>query len=86
MNSLIWGTCNTNTAYSQCQSNIGSFANSIQVQCSTEIKQQNALVLSTLTGTYEFTHRYLHPVAQTSSCLLTLFLFRYATQPCKLSP
>jgi len=48
MNSLLWGMCNTQLPYSQCQSNMASFASSLQTACPQELKNQNLLVVNSL--------------------------------------
>lgn len=49
MNTLIWGTCNTALPYSQCQTNMASFASLLQSACSQELSNQNLLVVNSLT-------------------------------------
>ncbi|KAF4618585.1 hypothetical protein D9613_010091 [Agrocybe pediades] len=54
MNSLIWGTCNTNTAYSQCQSNMAWFASSLKDNCAKELDADYTLAVETLQGLNAF--------------------------------
>lgn len=50
MNALIWGTCNTPMPNDQCQSNMASFASSLNTACSQELNNQNLLVVNSLIG------------------------------------
>ena len=54
MNSLIWGTCNTNTPYAQCKANMGWFASTLGTQCTDELTGKNSLVVNTLTALQAF--------------------------------
>ncbi|PPR04834.1 hypothetical protein CVT26_012989 [Gymnopilus dilepis] len=54
MNSIIWGTCNTTTSYSQCQSNMASFASQLKDACTEELKDLNTMAVSTLTALNAF--------------------------------
>jgi hypothetical protein len=61
MNTLIWGTCNTTLPYSQCQSNMASFASLLQTACSQELKNQNLLAVNSLTALRAF--KVMHDAA-----------------------
>jgi hypothetical protein len=61
MNSLVWGTCNTNVPFEQCQANMGWFAENMKTACAVEVKNNNALVTSTQIGLQSFT--VLHDAA-----------------------
>ncbi|EED85071.1 predicted protein [Postia placenta Mad-698-R] len=50
LNTLVWGTCNTDPSVDQCVANMGWFAQQLQSACTTEISQTNELVTSTLIG------------------------------------
>ncbi|RDB29718.1 hypothetical protein Hypma_013965 [Hypsizygus marmoreus] len=50
LNSLMWGTCNTNTAKDQCVSNMNWFADALQSACAQDIKDRNTMTLTTLTA------------------------------------
>ena len=52
MNNIIWGTCNTNTAYQQCQANMGWFAETLKTACDQELKALNTMAVNTLMRTY----------------------------------
>ncbi|KAJ3495663.1 hypothetical protein NLJ89_g10591 [Agrocybe chaxingu] len=54
MNSLIWGTCNTNTGFDQCKSNMEWFASNLQTACTSELNVRNAVTVNTLTGLNAF--------------------------------
>lgn len=50
MNTLVWGTCNTNPGINQCIANMGWFAESLKTQCEADLKDRNTLAVDTLTG------------------------------------
>ncbi|CAA7264366.1 unnamed protein product [Cyclocybe aegerita] len=54
MNALVWGTCNTNTAFDQCKLNMKWFASDLQTACAVELNLQNAVTVNTLTGLNAF--------------------------------
>jgi hypothetical protein len=54
MNSLVWGTCNTNTAFDQCKANLSWFATTLQTSCTEELKQRKELAVNTLIGLQAF--------------------------------
>jgi len=58
MNSIVWGTCNTNIPFEQCKSNMGWFASSLKTSCADELKQLNAMAVNTLLAlqAYETMH------------------------------
>jgi len=64
MNSIIWGTCNTTTSYSQCQSNMGFFASQLKTACSDELNGLNTMAVSTLMALNAF--QVMHDVACSS--------------------
>ncbi|KAF5311130.1 hypothetical protein D9619_008071 [Psilocybe cf. subviscida] len=61
MNSLVWGTCNTNVPFEQCQANMGWFSTNMKTACATELKNNYALVTSTQIGLQSFS--VLHDAA-----------------------
>ncbi|KDR80289.1 hypothetical protein GALMADRAFT_62417 [Galerina marginata CBS 339.88] len=61
MNSIIWGTCNTNTDYNQCQANMNWFASTLKTSCVEELKDLNTMVVSTLMALNAF--QVMHDVA-----------------------
>ncbi|GLB42088.1 hypothetical protein LshimejAT787_1101030 [Lyophyllum shimeji] len=48
LNSVVWGTCNTNTPKEQCIANMGWFANALKTACAQDLTDQNAMAVSTL--------------------------------------
>ncbi|KAF8965098.1 hypothetical protein BDZ97DRAFT_1659359 [Flammula alnicola] len=61
MNSIIWGTCNTNVDLSQCEQNMGWFADNLKTACDQELKQLNSMATTTLTALQAF--QVMHDVA-----------------------
>jgi hypothetical protein len=49
-NSVVWGTCNTNTPSDQCNTNMGWFAGQMQASCKTELANADPVVGAALTG------------------------------------
>ncbi|KAF8068795.1 hypothetical protein FPV67DRAFT_1356278, partial [Lyophyllum atratum] len=49
LNSVVWGTCNTNTAREQCVANMGWFAETLKTACAQDLTDRNAMAVSTLT-------------------------------------
>jgi len=47
---IIWGTCNTVESEVDCQTKMNNLTSTLQVQCQTEVSQNNALVQQALTG------------------------------------
>lgn len=58
LNAVIWGTCNTMTAFDQCKLNMNWFADSLKTSCEQELKEQNIMAMQTLTGlqSYQIMH------------------------------
>ncbi|KAJ8693423.1 hypothetical protein PTI98_008416 [Pleurotus ostreatus] len=50
LNTLIWGTCNTNTASNQCNINMAGFATSLREQCKEDLDDGNSRAVNTLIG------------------------------------
>ncbi|CCL98222.1 uncharacterized protein FIBRA_00216 [Fibroporia radiculosa] len=50
LNTMVWGTCNTDLGVEQCTENMGWFAEELQTACASDLSAQNELVMSTLTG------------------------------------
>lgn len=50
MNTLVWGTCNTNLGINQCDANMGWFASTLKTVCDEDLKEGNSLAGDTLTG------------------------------------
>ncbi|KAN0084395.1 hypothetical protein V8E55_007899 [Tylopilus felleus] len=50
MNTDIWGTCNTDTSQAQCDANMSWFASSLQSSCQTDLSNQVATAVQTLTA------------------------------------
>lgn len=48
LNSVVWGTCNTNTPYSECIGNVNWFSNALQTACAKELSDRHPRVLSVL--------------------------------------
>ncbi|KAH0581437.1 hypothetical protein H2248_012518 [Termitomyces sp. 'cryptogamus'] len=48
MNSIIWGTCNTDIAQVQCIANMGWFADTLQAACVQDLQDRNQMAVSTL--------------------------------------
>ncbi|KAJ3573752.1 hypothetical protein NP233_g2229 [Leucocoprinus birnbaumii] len=48
MNTLIWGTCNTNLGINQCNANMGWFSSSLQSACDEDLRDENSLAVETL--------------------------------------
>ena len=59
MNTLLWGTCNTNTSDTQCRANMQMFATQLQTECSQDLKDGNARAVSTLTSEYHYCYSRL---------------------------
>ncbi|KAF8800601.1 hypothetical protein BYT27DRAFT_7148459 [Phlegmacium glaucopus] len=78
MNSLIWGTCNTTLPYSQCQSNMASFASSLQTACSQELKDQNLLAVNSLIALRAF--RVMHDTVCLADPTTNTYCFLNAVQ------
>ncbi|TFY56852.1 hypothetical protein EVJ58_g7385 [Rhodofomes roseus] len=50
LNSIIWGTCNTDLSADQCEENMAYFADALQDACSTDLKANNQVAVSSLLG------------------------------------
>lgn len=50
MNTLVWGTCNTNLGTNQCNANMGWFASTLESACDGDLKDKNSLAEDTLTA------------------------------------
>ncbi|KAF9467744.1 hypothetical protein BDZ94DRAFT_1287463 [Collybia nuda] len=48
LNSIVWGTCNTNTEKDQCVSNMGWFASTLKTACAKDLADNNAKAVDTL--------------------------------------
>lgn len=53
MNTLIWGTCNTNLGVNQCQANMEWFIQSLKQECQADLTDKNELAVDALTGELE---------------------------------
>lgn len=69
MNTLVWGTCNTNPGINQCIANMGWFAESLKTQCEADLKDRNTLAVDTLTG-----ESYLSYLCQRQRSMPKLYL------------
>jgi hypothetical protein len=49
-NSIVWGTCNTDTPADQCTANMGWFASTLQTACKAELAAENPVVTAAATG------------------------------------
>lgn len=63
LNDIIWGTCNTDPGQHQCNDNMAWFTSSLKTECAEDLKDNNALAVSTLEGLQAF------PVMATAACL-----------------
>lgn len=52
LNTIVWGTCNTDPSETQCMGIMQDLATTLQDVCATEMREQNALVEQTLTGAF----------------------------------
>ncbi|KAL6299244.1 hypothetical protein BKA93DRAFT_820020 [Sparassis latifolia] len=50
LNTIVWGTCNTDVSEDQCTANIDWFAETMQASCVTELKLNNVMATTTLQG------------------------------------
>jgi hypothetical protein len=50
MNTLLWGTCNTDIGTNQCIANMGWFASALNTACKDDLRDNNALAVDTLMG------------------------------------
>ncbi|KAL1949002.1 hypothetical protein VTO73DRAFT_10808 [Trametes versicolor] len=50
LNTIIWGTCNTDPSADQCVANMGWFADNIQTQCKGDISANNPIVQDAVAG------------------------------------
>lgn len=50
LNSIIWGTCNTDLSVDQCDANIAWFADALQDACATDLEANNEVAASSLLG------------------------------------
>jgi len=50
MNTLVWGTCNTNLGINQCNANMGWFSSALETACNEDLKNGISLAGDTLTG------------------------------------
>ena len=50
LNTIVWGTCNTNTSEDTCNSNMQWFTDNLKTQCAQDLQDQNAIVQATLIG------------------------------------
>ena len=50
LNSILWGTCNTDASQQQCSSNMASFADQLHSSCANELSANNNQVVQTLQG------------------------------------
>ncbi|KAG6811294.1 hypothetical protein H0H92_008090 [Tricholoma furcatifolium] len=48
LNSIMWGTCNTDISQDQCISNMGWFAETLQSSCTADLQAQNEVAVSAL--------------------------------------
>ncbi|KAF5381301.1 hypothetical protein D9615_008317 [Tricholomella constricta] len=48
LNSIVWGTCNTNTEEDQCISNMGWFATNLETACARDLEDQNTMAVKAL--------------------------------------
>ncbi|KAH9922890.1 hypothetical protein B0H21DRAFT_701385 [Amylocystis lapponica] len=55
LNTVVWGTCNTDISAAQCNDNMASFADTLQDQCETDLNAGNAQVLHALIGLQAYT-------------------------------
>lgn len=78
MNVLIWGTCNTTLPYSQCQSNMASFASSLQTACTQELSNQNPMAVNSLTALRAF--QVMHDAACLGDPTTDAYCFLTAVQ------
>lgn len=50
LNSIVWGTCNTDLSQDTCTSNMAWFASTLQSVCSAELNAKNVMVVQALQG------------------------------------
>ncbi|EMD35597.1 hypothetical protein CERSUDRAFT_85543 [Gelatoporia subvermispora B] len=50
LNTIVWGTCNTDPTMDECIANMEWFATALQQECTTELKGNYATVVNTLMG------------------------------------
>ncbi|KAI0792506.1 hypothetical protein C8Q75DRAFT_753184 [Abortiporus biennis] len=50
LNSIIWGTCNTDLSADQCNSNMGWFSSQMATVCATDLSNSNPQVVTTFRG------------------------------------
>lgn len=50
MNTLVWGTCNTNLGINQCNANMGWFSSALETACNEDLKNGISLAGDTLTA------------------------------------
>ncbi|CAL1699644.1 unnamed protein product [Somion occarium] len=63
LNTIIWGTCNTDASSDQCTANTGWFADTLKSQCSQDLINMNTLVVETLTELQAYS------LMRTAACL-----------------
>lgn len=52
MNTIIWGTCDTDPSQEQCDANMSWFATSLQSLCQTDLANRVETAVLTLYGNY----------------------------------
>jgi hypothetical protein len=50
LNSVVWGTCNTNLTQDECSSDMAWFASTLQSVCSVDLNAGNVMAVQTLQG------------------------------------
>ncbi|KAG7094627.1 hypothetical protein E1B28_005451 [Marasmius oreades] len=48
LNSVVWGTCNTNIPYAECIDNVNGFSEGLQSSCAKELAERNTRVMNVL--------------------------------------
>ncbi|KAF8155860.1 hypothetical protein B0H34DRAFT_798957 [Crassisporium funariophilum] len=61
MNSIVWGTCNTNVGTDQCSANMAWFASELKIACSDELEALNTMAVEVLMALQAFD--VMHDVA-----------------------
>lgn len=74
LNTIVWGTCNTDPTMDECIANMDWFATALQQECTTELKGNYATVVNTLMGVSIFRYKlWSHLTDFPQACRAILF-------------
>lgn len=81
MNTLVWGTCNTNPGINQCIANMGWFAETLKTACADDLRDRNTLAVDTLMGEFQLSYscqlERSTPNTHIYHCILSILIRKY---------